>query len=64
MLGVVAHGLKDALAWAVAQLGDQETRAVLLQFCSSGAVHHRLAMADVLYYGVSDVHGSSLVVAV
>ena len=64
MLEVVAHGLKDAPARAVAQLGDREARAVLLQFCSSGAVHHRLVMADVLYYGVSDVHDSSLVVAV
>jgi hypothetical protein len=64
VLGVVAYSLEDAPAWAVAQLGDRETRAVLLQFCSSGVVHHCLAIADVLYYDVPDVHDSSLMVAV
>ena len=61
VLGVMVYSLKDAPARAVAQLGDRETRAVLLQFYSSGVVHHCLAMADVPYYGVSDVHDSSSV---
>jgi len=60
----VAHGLEDAPARAVAQLGDREARAVLLQFHLSGVVHRRLTMADVLCYGISDVHDSSWMVAV